>query len=643
MKLIKVKHKDKKSADSVIQRKSLCGDNEGKELLSQAEVVWQGFRMFRERRARVVRFVYGDQWGDLINVNGKTMTQREYLTRMGNVALQANLMASKANSIVGSHIKEGAVPSIHSRNREEQALGQILSETLLANWEANDMQDIEISAEQELLYGGLAVVKESFERVNGENDAYSRLVNPNLFAFASTMQDSRFNDIEMTVELHDLTFNEVCAAFVESKEDFNKIDEWFHDASNPMRQNDLVDVNDKNDTDRLFFYSASDHKHCRVIEIWTKERRPRYHVFDQQTAELYDINADDEILIKQIESVNKERKAEAAKLGFAEDEVPVIEMHYFIDEYYFCRFLTPDGAILYEGESQLPNRTLPYTICATPFVNGMICGYIADAVDLQMAFNRELVVYDWMKRLGTKGVTFIPQSIIPDGMNYETFAEQWTSMDGIVFYKPTQNGDKPFVEHSSVGHLNTPEMLKMLSDTMADSVSVSGAIQGKTPYAGTSAQLYAQQKENSTTPIAVIAGKLETFLKHVAIKKTTFIQMFYDVNRYAEIAGGMSGIDWSRVDFSKIGDLKFKFKFILGPDHTSLRQGANDFLVALMQQQQLSAADVLELGEFDNADAIIARLNEKAQAMAAQQQQAIGEDYQQKRNMFRGENTTVQG
>ena len=174
----------------------------------------------------------------------------------------------------------------------------------------------------------------------------------------------------------------------------------------------------------------------------------------------------------------------------------------------------------------------------------------------------------------------------------------------------------------------------MLSDTMSESVSVSGAIQGKTPYAGTSAQLYAQQKENSTTPIAVIMGKLETFTKHVAIKKTQFIQMYYNLEQYIEVAGGMVNSDISDINIEDMQKLRFKFKYVIGADHTSLRQESNELLIQMLTTGALNIADVLELGEFSNADSIIERLNQRAAEMQANQ--AIAADYENKRNQIQG-------
>ena len=58
MKLIRLKKKDIESADSVIERRSRFGNEADKQLLSQGETVWASFRPVRERRARVIRFIY---------------------------------------------------------------------------------------------------------------------------------------------------------------------------------------------------------------------------------------------------------------------------------------------------------------------------------------------------------------------------------------------------------------------------------------------------------------------------------------------------------------------------------------------------------------------------------------------------------
>ena len=58
--------------DSVKARKktlSLKGNDP--DLLSRCEAVWNNLDQFRRDRARSLRFCYGDQWGDIIEVNGR--------------------------------------------------------------------------------------------------------------------------------------------------------------------------------------------------------------------------------------------------------------------------------------------------------------------------------------------------------------------------------------------------------------------------------------------------------------------------------------------------------------------------------------------------------------------------------------------
>ena len=64
--------------DSVkVRRKELRAKDKDPELLVHCESLWMNLSEFREQRKRGNRFYDGDQWGDLITVNGKTMTYRQ--------------------------------------------------------------------------------------------------------------------------------------------------------------------------------------------------------------------------------------------------------------------------------------------------------------------------------------------------------------------------------------------------------------------------------------------------------------------------------------------------------------------------------------------------------------------------------------
>ena len=66
------------------------GERRAFDILMEAQHHWNNMAQFRRDRERNKRYCYGDQWKDLINVDGCTMTEEEYIGRQGNVPLKNN-------------------------------------------------------------------------------------------------------------------------------------------------------------------------------------------------------------------------------------------------------------------------------------------------------------------------------------------------------------------------------------------------------------------------------------------------------------------------------------------------------------------------------------------------------------------------
>ena len=131
------------------------------DLLLRCERIWENLDSFRQQRARGHRFYDGDQWGDPITVNGKTMTYREYLKSTGNVVIQTNQIKNRVDTIVGLMVKEKSEPVCHAIDRDEQQYGEIMTCALQANCEKNVMPELYMKLLKELCLGGLAVSYES--------------------------------------------------------------------------------------------------------------------------------------------------------------------------------------------------------------------------------------------------------------------------------------------------------------------------------------------------------------------------------------------------------------------------------------------------------------------------------------------------
>lgn len=631
-----IRYKASEGVDSVKQQKAVFGTGRNLQLLEQCATLWENLRPMRRNRQRCLRFIYGDQWGDRITVRGRTMTQREYVSMQGNVALQTNQIKKIVNTVAGVWAKEHNEPVCTARDRAEQPFGELMTTTLQANWQRNKMNVMMVSSLEEVLAGGLCISRETYERRNGREDTWTDNVNPNDFFFSSEMKDPRFWDLQLVGQRHEISFNEFCAQFAESPADFKKFKDWYAEQNNPLKGHDSYDMSDSHRERDTNFYTPRDSKNCLVYEIWTKERKARYHVWDKNSAELYDIDADDRDQLNAIKAENESRKANAPS-DWAEDEIPLIELHYFIDTYWYYRFITPQGYTVREGESPYADRGQPYSVCAIPFTNGMIVSYISDAIDQNIAINRILTLDDWIRRTGAKGVTFVPQNLIPDDMDYRTFADQWTSIDGIVYYKPNAQGQEPKTFYGQTGTLNTAELVRMMKDLM-DSSEVSGAIQGKTPYAGTSASLYAQQTQNSSTPIATLLEKFNMFVENVAIRKVKNIKQNYTPERYSSIAGSIDGLQGENLQLNETGEIEYDLAIKQSTETPVYRMMANDYLTALFDKNAITLEDLLSLSTLPFADKLLQRIQarQQEQMAAAGQAPVIGQDYEQKKRFLLG-------
>lgn len=594
------------------------------QLLQRCETLWNNLEPFREQRHRALRFVYGDQWADYIMVNGKVMTQKEYIIKQGNVALQSNQIATKVNTIAGLLVKQANEPVCLARDRKEQQYGEVITEALQANCNKNKMELMYTDAMEEYTIGGFAGLRESYEYRNGRVDSWTYKVGPNHVFWDSAMKDPRMWDMSLIGEIHDLYFTELCEKFAKSEQDYSLLRDIYSNEAFEFGGNDVDDLTKKNDLSRLDFRTPADRNLCRVYEVWTKEAKPRLWCHDTSKGTLWKIDAEDSKARAWVKETNERRKALAVQAGW--DETPLIETTFFFDTTWYCRFLAPDGSVLWEGESNYPGGGHPFSLCIAPFKDGMIIGYVADSIDHNIAINRALTLQDWLVRTQAKGVTMIPKALVPDDMDYTDFAEQWTSIDGLIFYDPKPGIPQPSVFHGAAVNFDASRLIQMYKGLMDDSVAVSGALQGQTPHSGTSAALYAQQTANSSTPIASMMSKFHSFMEDVATKKMKNIAAFYDIERLESIAGRIDGLfDAENLNLNEISDMEFDLEVHESTETPVYRMISNDYLMQMFQMGAISIEDLLQYGTFPFADRLLQGIEaRKSEAEAVQQGLAPG-------------------
>lgn len=610
-----------KQMDSVKARQEKVGRERDIHLLERAERIWDNLSPVRERRARSVRFAYDDQWGDMIMVNGKMMTQREYLMRQGNVVIQTNQIKNKIDTIVGILIKEKNEPICNARDRDEQQYGEVMTAALQANCYKNKMEPLYTLAMKDMCLGGITAFRESYDDVSGpvrDLDSWTRYCNPNHIFFDSAMSDPLFRDMTIIGQFFDMSFEQVCAMFARNERDYAILKEVYPQQSQMFRYDAMEDPTEKNNDENIVFRQPTDHTKCRVYEIWTLESRPRIRLHDTSEGREVIVDADDRKYRDYVRKQNLSRRETGRNEGWAEDEIPYIigdgfgkdpleRNGFFTDTFWYCRYLAPDGTILWEGESPYPDRLHPFTLCATPFVDGKIVGYMDDAIDHNIAINRAIILHDWLVRRQAKGVTVVPKSVIPKGMSPEEFAESWTSLDDMLFIelKEGQEGLMPKVFQGSAQTFNVSDLVNTYSKLMENSTAVTGAMQGKTPYSGTSGALYAQMTSNASTPIASLLSQFHNFLEALHTKKMKNIAAFYSPDRFEKIAGKIDGIfDNANLKLNEVGNIEYDLSIKESTETPVHRFAVNDTLQNLLQMGAITPQQFLKYGYFPGTEGL---------------------------------------
>ena len=597
------------SLDTVQQSKE-HGNRRAFDVLAEAQTYWNNMYRFREDRERNKRYNYGDQWKDNIKVDGKTMSEEEYIKSQGNVPLKNNLIRRLVNTVLGVYRQQAKEPICTARDRDEQKLGETMSTILQCNMQLNRMQDVYARTMEEFLISGLIVHRKWFGWRNDKLDCWTDYVQPNNFFIDSNMRDFRGWDCSFIGEVHDISFETLCQKYAEGPEDcqrFREIYSWSHDkrSYNTYMQQFGYSLN-KN----LDFFVCSDASRCRVIEVWRKESKPRYRCHDYNNGDVYKIDVEDYKAM--VEEVNADRIRRGTAMGMSMEEIPLIKAKWFMDDYWYYYFLTPFGDILKEGETPYEHKSHPYVFKAYPFIDGEIHSFVNDVIDQQRYTNRLITLYDWIMRASAKGVLLFPEECLPKGMDINDIADEWSRFNGVIAIKTKNAAQLPQQIANNSTNIGITELLNLQLKFFEEISGVNGALQGKPGWSGMSASLYSQQTQNATTSLLDLLESFSQFVIDAAYKDVKNMQQYYDTKRVFNIAG-KSGAQ-IEYDPKKIRDIEFDLSIIESTSTPAYRMMANDFLMEIWRSQQISLQQLLEHGDFPFADELL-------QSLKSQQEQ----------------------
>ena len=578
-------------------------------VLMEAQQHWSNMSRFRLDRERNKRYTYGDQWGDIISVDGEFITEEEFIKKQGNVPLKNNLVRRLVRNVLGVYRSQAKEPTCTARDRDEQRLGETMSTILQCNMQVNRLQEVYARSMEEFLISGFIMHRKWYGWRNDRLDCWTDYVNPNNLFVDGNMRDFRGWDVSCIGEVHDISFETLCGQFASSPEDYRKLSEIYTQA----RNKELL-----SSTCKEFGYSLKTHdflltndpSRCRVIEVWRKESKPRYRCVDYNTGEIYKIDIED--YEEMVESVNLDRLKQGMAVGMSADDIPLIQAEWFMDEYWYFYYLTPFGDILKEGETPYSHKSHPYVFKAYPFIDGEVHSFVGDVIDQQRYTNRLITLYDWIMRASAKGVLLFPEECLPKGMDIRDIADEWSRFNGVIAIKTKETAQVPQQIANNSTNIGITELLNIQLKFFEDISGVNGALQGKPGYSGMSGTLYAQQTQNATTSLLDLLDSFSMFVIDAAYKDVKNMQQFYDTKRVFNIAGkSASSIEY---DPQSMQDVEFDLSIVESTTTPAYRQMANDFLMEIWRSNQISLQQLLQCGDFAFADELL-------QSLQSQQEQ----------------------
>ncbi len=491
-------------------------------MLEEARYFWLSSTDFRLRRERCKRYCYGDQWGDLVRVDGQWVKEEQYIRSLGSEPLKNNLIRRMVKQVLGLYRQEMG----KSGRLAADVVGSGPAELRNAYAQMcalNDIDEVNARALEEFLISGLTVQRKTFGVRNGVSGCFTDNVSPGRFIVDSAFRDNRGWDVRCVGEIHDMAFDVLCAEFAGSADDCAVLADIYDPASYDGRLTQLLGGFAADQSRERAFLSPASSSACRVYELWRRERRPGYLCHDRAMGQLFWI---DGAAAEAVEAVNQWRMAGIADKGGPTIEESGIRMQWMMTDEWRYYYLSPFGDVLGEGVSPYAHRQHPYVFKAYPYVDGEIHSFVDDIIDQQRYTNRLITLYDWVMRSSAKGVLIVPEESIPDGYTIDDIAGQWSRFNGVIPVKTRNGALLPQQVSANAANVGINELLNTQLSFMEDISGVTGALQGKAATTGMSGKLYEQQTRNASLSQLDLLDSFHSFLKEAARKDVSNLRQF---------------------------------------------------------------------------------------------------------------------
>lgn len=586
--------------------------------LMRYRAMWEAMRSFRLRRKRIKRYERGMQWDDMIEVGGKRISEAQHIMEQGKVPLKNNVILQTQNSVVGVFRDNYAHPEAVARTRDNQHVGEMMTAMLQYVGQINDIKELDSADFMEGLRGGLAAQYIDYQWHNETNTKEVDVIScgPDFLFMNGGVRDVRGRDITCIGLLMDMPKHEVIQRFAHSAADeerINRIYSCVDKDSLTTYYRSFVDVGERS----MDFLVPNDKSLCRVIQAWELESEEAWLVHDRYEQSLKVYPKKDKAAI---DAMIKERDEDIKANGLDPDKTK-ITVQWHSDVYWYVRYLSPRGDVLFESRSPFSHNSHPFAVYMSRLVDGEIYSFEESIIDQQRYINRLITLIDFIMGASAKGVLIFPENAIPAGMQKEDILEQWASYRGVIFANLKPGVPLPTQISTNATNIGANEMLALQLQLVRDISGVHGAMLGKEAKSGTAASLYAQETSNAQTNLLDIIESFAAFRKRRDYKIAKTIPQCYDYMDYIPVAGR----EYSKEAKEWNAELAQRFDYYILISETNngelYQSQLNQLLTAALQQRIIDFKTALEAGRFPFSDQVLRILERKEQEMAQQQAQ----------------------
>ena len=581
----------------------------GYEVLVRAAACYNSFAEIRKRRKRSRKYYRGEQWSDTIEHNGKTMTEEQYIQLQGKPALKQNLIRPPVRNIISQFRNNPFKSVIYARNKDNKKAAEMMSVAYESAYEMNKGKERDARQMEEFLLSGFPIyeVSYSYDILRKRSIPKFRAVNPTRFFTNPDVSDVCGDDVNIVGEIIDLPLSNIISAYAKNEEQEAELKRIFggHHPTN-METQALSSYN----IDSLSFSAPCSRDTRRVIKVCVLESRwvIDAHDYADGTRKIYDYSR-----MGEIDAEN------AARLKLQHEHniaIPLIKYKKrYIHEWVYYH-LSPYGHVLFRKTNPYHHRSHPYVFKMYPLLDGEVWSLVEDLIDQQRAINRMIILQDFIISAAAKGVLLVPEESIPDDMDIEDIAEEWTKYNGVIKIRARAGMEMPKQILASNFNIPITDAINYQIKWIQDIGGVQDAAMGIKPTSGTSAARYKLETANSSLNALDYIESFGAMLIDRDWKLVQVIKQFYTEKQYIALAGDDYSEEAKHYDPDVIADIDFDNTMAKMDDTITMRFISEDSLFQLLQMRLITLKQYLQNSETMYSDKLLALVEEQEQAAA---------------------------